>query len=152
MKITGRVFIGDDVYLENEYPENVEIQEGAQIALKTILIAHTRGAGKIIIGKNAFIGANCLITAAGGQTLTIGEGSVIKAATVVSTQVPSFTLFGVAQGRALARVTVPLTMDTSFEDFLSGLKPLASSRVQDGCPEHQVISPSQKDDTLDKRS
>jgi len=29
VKIHGTVFIGDDVYLENEYPECVEIHDGA---------------------------------------------------------------------------------------------------------------------------
>ena len=34
VKIYGNVFIGDDVYLENEYPEAVEIHDGAGIALR----------------------------------------------------------------------------------------------------------------------
>jgi acetyltransferase-like isoleucine patch superfamily enzyme len=124
VKIVGRVFIGDDVYLENEYPENVEIQDGAQICLRSLLLAHTRGVGKIVIGRNAFIGANTVITTAPGRTVTIGEGAVIATSTVVSSDVPSYTLFGIAKGQPLASVTVPLTMETSFDEFVSGLKPL----------------------------
>ena len=30
VRIHGTIFIGDEVYLENEYPEAIEIQEGAQ--------------------------------------------------------------------------------------------------------------------------
>ena len=127
VKITGRVFIGDDVYLENEYPENVEIQDGAQVCLRSVLLAHTRGAGKIVIGQNAFVGANTVITTAPGRTVTIGEGAVIATSSVVSSDVPGFTLFGIPKGKPLARVTVPLTMETSFDDFLSGLKPLGSA-------------------------
>ena len=56
VRITGRVFIGDDVYLENEYPEFIELREGAQICVRSILITHTRGPGRIIVGKDAFLG------------------------------------------------------------------------------------------------
>jgi serine acetyltransferase len=126
VKITGRVFIGDDVYLENEYPESLEIHEGAQINLRSVLIAHTRGPGKIVIGKDVYIGAHCVITASSGRTVTIGEGSVVTASTVVSSNVPSHTLFGTPKGQPLATVTVPLTMETSFEQFLNGLKLLGS--------------------------
>ena len=122
VKITGRVFIGDDVYLENEYPESIEIQEGAQISLRSVLIAHTRGPGRIVIGKNAFIGANCVVTALPGQTITIGEGAVVTTSSVVSTDVPSNTLFGVPKAKPLGIVTVPLTMETSYQQFLKGLR------------------------------
>jgi acetyltransferase-like isoleucine patch superfamily enzyme len=124
VKIIGKVFIGEDVYVENEYPENVEIHQGASIALRTVLIAHTRGSGRIIIGKDAFIGANCVIMAPPGRTVEIGEGAVIKSSTLVSANVPSRTFFGLPTAQALATVTVPLTMDTSYEQFLGGLKPI----------------------------
>ncbi|UPU37826.1 acyltransferase [Geomonas paludis] len=146
VKITGKVWIGDDVYLENEYPENVELQDGAQIALKTIVIAHTRGAGRIVIGKNSFIGTGCLINATTGQTLTIGEGAVIKAATVVSTQVPSYTLFGAADAKPLAKVTVPLAMGTPFQNFILGLRPLDRTGLPACGPERQASAASRNHD------
>lgn len=124
VRITGRVFIGDEVYLENEYPECIELEDGAQICLRSLFIAHTRGSGKIIIRKNAFIGANCVITAGPGQTLTVGEGSVVTVSSVVATDVPSGTLYGMEKAKALARVTVPLTMETEYKKFISGLRPL----------------------------
>jgi hypothetical protein len=43
VKIHGRVFICDDVYIENEYPEEIELQDGAQITVRCTLLAHTRG-------------------------------------------------------------------------------------------------------------
>jgi acetyltransferase-like isoleucine patch superfamily enzyme len=124
VRITGKVFIGDDVYLENEYPECIEIHDGAQIALRSTLIAHTRGPGRIVIGKDVFIGANSLISVTAGDTLNIGEGSVIVALSVVASSVPSHTLFGNQKARALGKVTIPLTMTTSYRKFLSGLRPL----------------------------
>ncbi len=123
VRITGRVFIGDDVYIENEYPEQVEIDDGAQIALRCTIIAHTRGSGRVIIEKNAFIGSNCVITAPAGRTLRIGGGSVVAAGSVISTDVPQGALVSAERAKPIARVTVPLTMQTSYEEFVIGLRP-----------------------------
>ncbi len=124
VRITGRVFIGDDVYLENEYPECIEIQDGAQITLRSILIAHTRGPGRIVVGKNSFIGANCVVAASPGKTLTIGEGAVIATSSVVVSDVPAYTLVANTKATPRAKVTVPLTIETSYDSFLTGLRPL----------------------------
>lgn len=123
--INGRVFIGDDVYLENEYPECIELHEGAQICLRSVLIAHTRGSGRIVIGKDAFIGANCVLTALPGVTLNIGDGAVIVTSSVVASDVPARTLFGNQKAKPLAAVTVPLSMETSYQSFVDGLVPLS---------------------------
>ena len=123
-RITGRVFIGDDVYLENEYPECIEVHDGAQICLRSILIAHTRGPGRIVIGKNAFVGANCVLTTSPGVTLTIGEGAVITASSVVSSDVPAHMLVGNVKAKPIARATVALTLETPYDRFLAGLRPL----------------------------
>jgi len=124
VRITGRVFIGDDVYLENEYPECIELHEGAQINLRSILIAHTRGPGQIVIGKDAFVGANCVLTASPGVTLTVGEGSVIATSSVISSDVPAHTLVGNEKAKPLGMATVALTMETPYDRFLAGLRPL----------------------------
>ena len=124
VRITGKVFIGDDVYLDNEYPESIEIQDGAVICLRSIVLAHTSGPGKIVIGKNSFIGTNSLISVVGGNTLIIGEGAVIAAASVVNSSVQAHTLMGGPRAKPIGRVTVPFTMDTPYHKFLSGIRPL----------------------------
>ncbi len=124
VKIHGTVFIGDDVYLENEYPECVEIHDGAAIGLRSTIVAHTRGHGRIIIGQNAVITACCTIVCSKGQTLTIGEGAVISAGSVVSNDVPAYTFCAGPRIKAIARVTVPFTLQTSHEDFVRGLRSL----------------------------
>lgn len=126
VRLTGRVFIGDDVYIENEFPECVELEDGAQVCLRSILIAHTREVGRIVIKKNAFIGAGCIITAVPGLTLTIGEGAVITAGSIVTTDVPPATLFGNERARPLAQARVPLTIDGDYAKFVAGLRPLPS--------------------------
>jgi UDP-3-O-[3-hydroxymyristoyl] glucosamine N-acyltransferase len=124
VRIKGTVFIGDDVYLENEYPECVTMEDGAQIGLRTVVIAHTREIGRVVIGKDVFIGASCVIIAPGGGTLTIGDGAVVSAGTVILSDVPPATLMAPERAKAYARVTVPFTMHTDYEAFRRGLRPL----------------------------
>ena len=130
VKIHGNVFIGDEVYLENEYPECVEIHSGVQIGLRTTIIAHTRGPGKIVFGKGAFVGANCVIAAPSGKTLTIGEGAVLAVASVVTSDIPPFVFYGGEKAKPIARVTVPLIAETGYEQFVRGLRPLSNTRRQ----------------------
>jgi acetyltransferase-like isoleucine patch superfamily enzyme len=124
VKIHGKVFIGDDVYLENAHPECIEIHDGAQIVLRTNIIAHFRGAGKIIIGKNVWIGMCCNIAASPGQILKIGEGAVVGMGSTVTRDVPPFTFVVGSPAKPKYTVTVPMTLKTSFEDWKNGLVPI----------------------------
>ena len=122
VKIGRNVFIGDDVYLENEYPEAVVLEDGAQLCLRSIVLAHTNGLGAVSIGKNAFVGANSVISAPKGKTLRIGAGAVVSASCVVTTNVPDGALIGNPNPKILARATIPLGNNTRYEDFLLGLR------------------------------
>lgn len=124
VKIGKDVFIADEVYLENEYPEAVEIQDGVQISVRTIIIAHTRGSGRIIIEKDAYIGPNAIIATTGGRTLRIGEGAVIGAGVVVGGDVASRMFVPSNSAQPVARVLVPLSKAKKFEDFVRGLAPI----------------------------
>lgn len=128
VKISGRVFIGDDVYLDEDYPESVEIHDGAVIGPRCTIIAHTRGVGKIVIEKQAAIAAGCLIVCAPGQTLTIGEGAVISAGSTVSHDIPPHTLCGAPRIKAFGKITVPFTLDTTYEKFRRGLEPMRAKK------------------------
>lgn len=130
VKIQGRVFIGDDVYIDEDFPESVEIHEGAVIGPRCTIIGHTRGAGKIVIGKDAAIAAGCIVVCAQGQTLTIGEGAVLSAGSTVSNDIPPYTLCGPPRITAFGRVTVPFTMDTAYEEFRRGLQPIRANNGQ----------------------
>jgi acetyltransferase-like isoleucine patch superfamily enzyme len=128
VSVGQNVSIGDDVYIENEYPESVEIQDGAMIGLRSTIVAHTRGAGKITIGRNAFIGTASVLLTSGSRALTIGEGAVLMAASVVTTDVPPYTLYGMERARPLGRVTKAFTAETSYDDFIASLRPLKQAR------------------------
>ncbi len=121
VKIYGRVLIGDDVYIENEYPEAVEIFDEAQISLRTTIIAHFRGPGRIVIGRKVWIGTGCIITASPGETVTLGEGSALAAGSVVTKDVAPYTLVAGVPARPIAKIQVPMTLETSYEDFKKGL-------------------------------
>ena len=129
VKIGRRVFIGDDVYLENEYPERVEIHDGVQISVRAIFLAHTRGPGQIIVERNTYIGANAVVTTTGGKTLRIGEGSVIGAGVVITRDVPARSFIPPPSANPVATVTVPLAEAKHVDDFVRGLIPLRPDKV-----------------------
>jgi len=124
VKVGRDVFIGDEVYLENEYPEAVEIQDGVQISVRAIIIAHTRGVGKVVIEKDVFIGPNTVIISSGGRLLRVGEGAVIGAGVILSKDVPAQMFVVNDSSRAVARALVPLTKVEKVEDFVRGLAPI----------------------------
>jgi len=124
VKIHGTVFIGDQVYIENEYPEMVELHDGVQIVVRSITMCHFRGTGKVVIEPNVWIGPNCVVAAPTGRTVTIDEGSVVAASSVVTRNVPQFMFVGGSPTKPIARVTIPMTQDTPYEDFKEGLVPL----------------------------
>lgn len=124
VKIHGSVSIGDDVYLENEYPERVEIDDGSVIVLRAVILAHGRGVGRVIIKKNVRVGPNAVVAVSGNRTLTIGEGAVIAAGSVVNKDVPPYTLVSGVPACPVAKITVPLTLKHSYDEFVMGLRKL----------------------------
>jgi serine acetyltransferase len=141
VKVGANVFIGDDVYLENEYPERIEIQDGAQISIRVIVLAHTRGPGWVVIEKDAYVGPNVVIATSAGKTLRIGEGAVVGAGTVVTKDVPARTFIPPPPADPVARVTVPLAKAERVEDFIRGLIPL---RGRSGSPPRPRLPDSGK--------
>jgi len=134
VEIEGQVFIGDDVYLENEYPERIRLEHGVQIGLRSTIVAHTRHCGQVIIRKNAFVGPCSVIISAAETSLTIGEGAVVSAGSIITTNIPPATLVRPERVKACARVTIPFTYETSYKDFCKGLRPMVSGRKRPVVP------------------
>ncbi len=128
VKIGKSVFIGDDVYMENEYPENIEIGEKAMIGLRSTLVAHFGGNGKIILGKFSNIASCCTILAHDGQTLKIGEGAFVAAGSLVIRDVPPYTMVAGVPAKPIAKVSIPFSKIIDTEDayntFKKGLRKL----------------------------
>jgi serine acetyltransferase len=121
VKINGKVLIGANVYIDDEHPECVTINEGAVIGISCILITHFRGRGVVEIGPDAFVGPNSVIL----PNVHIGEGAVVMAGSVVSRDVPPYTMVGGSpEAKPMARVTKTLGRGKSFEKFQRGLRPL----------------------------
>ncbi|MGO8700481.1 MAG: acyltransferase [Limisphaerales bacterium] len=128
VKISGSVFIGEDVLIETEYPECVEIHDAVSISMRAIIVAHTRGVGKVILEKNCFIGPNAVLCCSVGKVLRVGEGAVVSAGSVITRSVPARTMVAPPPTRAVATLDVPFTNDVTMEQFLSGLKLLGDRK------------------------
>lgn len=131
VRIGRGVFIGDGVYIDNEFPEAVEIGDEAQINLRVLVLAHTRGAGRVIIGQSAFVGAGALIVCGGDKTLRIGDGAVVSAGCVVTRNVAPGIVLAPPAARAVARAGTPMTRATTMAEFWANLLPLTTDDDRD---------------------
>lgn len=126
VSIKRPVFIGDDVYIDNEYPECVELHENVSISMRVTIVAHTRGPGKVILEKDSFVGPGSIICTSVGRVIRIGEGAVISAGSVITKSVPPGIMVAPAPSRPVAEVQVPFTDRVTMKEFLGGMKPLKS--------------------------
>lgn len=128
VQMGDNIWISQYVYIDEVHPEHVFIGENVGIGLRTTIFAHQysgnyepgKKVGEVVIEKNAQIGPHCVVL----QDVTIGEGSVIVAGTVVSRNVPPGVLYGLPAPKPLAKVTRPFINGISYKDFLLGLRKL----------------------------
>ncbi len=126
-KIGKHVWISQYVYLDELHPEGITIGDNCTIGLRTSIFTHfywgprraQNGYEKVSIGNNTFIGPHCVIM----PGVKVGEGCVIKAGTVLTRDVPDRAFWGNPSPGPLAEVTVPLTPEFSYDQFLKGLRP-----------------------------
>jgi acetyltransferase-like isoleucine patch superfamily enzyme len=125
VKIGKKVWISHFVYIDDVHPDEVEIGDNCTIGLRTSIFAHlywgskkSQSNGKVVIGKDVFIGPHCVIL----PNVHIGDGAVIKAGTVVSRNVPAHTFWGNSSAEPLGTATVPLTAQHTYEEFVQGIR------------------------------
>lgn len=127
-KIGANVWISQYVYIDELHPEAVEIGENSTIGLRTSIFTHLYWGPRVsknrykrvIIEKNVFIGPHCLIL----PGVRVGQGAVVKGGSVLTRNVPSYTFWGSPDSGPLGRVTVPLTDEHTYDEFMRGLKPI----------------------------
>ena len=131
VRIGKDVWIGQFVYIDQLYPDAVVIGDNCTIGLRSTIFTHlhwgarkSNNYGKVVIEKDVYIGPHCVIL----PNVTIGEGSVIRGGTVVSRNVPPHTFWGNESPGPLAKVSVPLTHEYSYEEFVQGLKPIRNKK------------------------
>lgn len=130
VKIGSNVAIGTSVIIETAYPQLVSIGDNVSISMRSVIVAHFRestdkakaaGEASVRIEDNAYIGAGAIIL----PNLTIGQGAVVTAGSVVSQSVPSLTMVQGNPAKPVAQCGVPLAGST-YEDFVRNLRPIAS--------------------------
>jgi acetyltransferase-like isoleucine patch superfamily enzyme len=128
VRIGRNVWISQSVFFDDVYPEAITIGDNCTLGLRSAILCHVHPAARgqkgqprpVVVGNNVFVGPHCVIM----PGVRVGEGAVIKAGSVVNVDVPAGTFWGGSGGRPLARVTVPLTAATNYDDFVRGLKPI----------------------------
>lgn len=130
-KIGRNVWISHSVYLDELHPEAVTIGDNSSIGMRTSIITHfywgprVEGQyGEVVIGKDVFIGPHCLIL----PNVHIGDGAVIRGGTVVTRNIPPHTFWSPPGAEAVAAVTVPLTPEHNYKEFVKGLRPIRQKK------------------------
>lgn len=108
-----KVWVGEEVYIDNEWPFLITLEDKVEIAAYCMIMAHGRDLNllkpgmyvsdlgyppaPVRIKKGAWLGLHSIVL--GG--VTIGEGSVIAAGSVVTKDVPDFALAGGTPAKVL---------------------------------------------------
>ena len=121
VKIHGRVHIGDQSYLENDFPELIEMHEGAGLAIKCTLLCHAhQRKARIILEKDAIVFTGAYILAA-EKDIIIGTGSVVGANSVVLQSVPPYTFVAGNPAKPIAKCGLPMKLETPLTDWKENL-------------------------------
>lgn len=108
----GRLFIGNGTYINRNTlivaEEDIHIGSDCKIAWDVVIMdsdLHPLNSDRVLhdpvrIGDNVWIGCRCIIL----KGVTIGEGAVVAAGSVVTKDVPPHTVYGGSPARHIADV------------------------------------------------
>jgi acetyltransferase-like isoleucine patch superfamily enzyme len=113
------VWIGYDAIIETSCPHLVTIRDRAAIGMRATIIAHNRELRGVVIEEDAILGAGVIVLPA----VTIGQGAIVTAGSVVTTSVPPKTMVQGNPARPIAKVEIPFRRDVSVKEFAKGLRP-----------------------------
>ena len=125
VRIGKGVFISQGVLLETSDPQLITIGDDAVIGVRVTVIAHMRERRDgVNIGRNAFVGPGSIVL----PNVTIGEGAVVTAGSVVTRSVPPMTVVQGNPAVPVARCGIPLGKTTTMREFSRRLQPLAAAQ------------------------
>jgi len=121
-KIADKVDIASGVFIEESYPEFVEIEENVDIGPNVIIVAHDTSyhcvqpdipmlKKRVVIKRNAYIGAGAIIL----PGVTIGEYSIVAAGSVVTKDVSPHTVVAGVPAKVIG------TVEESLEKLKRGI-------------------------------
>jgi radical SAM protein with 4Fe4S-binding SPASM domain len=126
-RIGHHVFMDSGIELDKSFPQLITIADFAVISANVTILTHdgsvcnTTGylnqKGKVLIGRNAFIGAKAIIL----PSVTIGENSVVGAGSVVTQDVPPDTVVAGNPAKKICRIGELLKKrktSRKFENFI----------------------------------
>ncbi len=108
-----RVRIAANVLIDSLYPELVEIEDDVFLTRGVVIVAHLTPTPflraliggtefkKVHIGRGAYIGVNAIIL----PGVNVGEGCIVGAGSVVTKDVPPYTVAAGNPARVLRKVT-----------------------------------------------
>lgn len=120
VKMGSNVWIGHGALIETAYPERVTLGNDVIIGIRATILAHFQETMGVTIRDEVYVGA-CAVILPG---VTIGEGAVISAGSVVTSSVPPMTVVQGNPAKRIARCGIPLRLDTSRAEFMRHLKSL----------------------------
>jgi len=120
VKIGKDVWIGYGALIETAYPGYVTIGDRVVVGIRSTILAHFQELTGVNIKDDVYIGA-CAVILPG---ITIGQGAVISAGSVVTASVPPMTVVQGNPAKRIARCGIPLGLQTSRADFMRHLKSL----------------------------
>ena len=112
--------------LDTSQPHLITLEDNCVLSLRVVILAHFRENRGVKIERNAFVGAGALIL----PNVTIGEGAVVAAGSVVTRSVPPLLLVQGNPAVPIAQCGVPIGPKTSAREFSRNLRPLTVRRSQ----------------------
>ncbi|MEA2107177.1 MAG: acyltransferase [Bacteroidota bacterium] len=122
VKIGKEVHIGPMVTIDDVYPNFVVIEDGVSVAGDNFILTHNKPleyhkhlseafVAPVIIKKNAWVAINVTIL----PGVTIGEGSIVAAGSVVTKDIPPYVLAGGTPAKVIKKFNMKDGIPIGFE-------------------------------------
>ncbi len=116
VKVGKRVYIGNLVFIDGEYPHLITLEDDVSIAPLVSILAHSGGSPyhhqtkifsqppkAVKINRGAWIGSGAIIL----PGVTVGKGSIVAAGAVVNRSIPDFSIAAGNPARVVSKLENP---------------------------------------------